>query len=183
MRRLLLSAAVLAVSSSCATVNARQSHPLAHQGDGPLAFGALGAKYQVPARLAVTDHAREPGMAWFDFTDQENACAGALVFVASSDAKRPANYVSNAMQKDQATFRAQGIEAKISPTTQPMLGEKALVQVAQLTTPSEKAAKAHFSVYVPEQQLVVMGSVFCADPGFIDPQLQLLASVVDSQKK
>ena len=94
MNRLLV-AAVL-VASACATTDSqgREPRPLAPTGDSPIAFGALGAKYEVPQRLRITDHDKKPGMVWFDFIDNNNGCVGAVVFYASSDRSRPMSYVS-----------------------------------------------------------------------------------------
>ncbi len=178
-----VAAAVALTSAACATgAGGRRLQPLPPQGDAPVAFSALGARYSVPPRLAITDHDREPGVAWFEFTDQNTGCSGGLVFLASSDSARASSYVSKTMQEDVAGFKQHGVESEVRPTTEPILGEKAAVQVASLKTPSDKAAKAHFGVYIAEQQLVVMGNLFCADPGLMEPQLHFVAQVVNSQK-
>ena len=71
------------------------------------------------------------------------------------------SYVSSATETDKAEFQTRGIDLSLEPASQqPMLGEKALVQIANLSTKTEKAAKAHFGVFVPEQQLAVVGNVF-----------------------
>lgn len=184
MNRFLILTAL--VASACATTDgsARQPRPLAPTGDSPIAFGALGAKYEVPQRLRITDHDKKPGMVWFDFIDNNNGCVGAVVFYASSDRNRPMSYVSSATETDKQDFQTKGIDLSLAPAShQPMLGEKALVQVANLSTKTDKAAKAHFGVFVPEQQLAVVGNVFCDDPGFIEPQLQVISQVVNSQQQ
>ena len=110
MNRLLI-AAVL-VASACATTDSlgRQPRPLAATGDSPIAFGALGAKYEVPQRLKITDHDKKPGMVWFDFIDNNNGCVGAVVFYASSDRSRPMSYVSSATETDKQEFQTKGID-------------------------------------------------------------------------
>lgn len=184
MSRLLVLAALVATACATTDSQARQLRPLAPNGDSPLSFAALGAKYEVPARLRITDHDKQPGMVWFDFTDDHNGCTGAIIFTASSDRKRPFAYVSAASEKDKQNFEATGITTALSPVShQPMLGEKAVVQVANLSTKTDSAAKAHFGVFVPEQQLTVIGSVFCEDPGFIEPQLHVLGQVINSQQQ
>lgn len=179
-----LAAAVAVTSTACATgAGGRSLQPLPHQGDAPVAFTALGARYSVPPRLAITDHDRQPGLAWFEYTDQNTGCSGGLIFLTSSDSARASSYVSKTMQEDVAGFKQHGVESEVKPTTEPILGEKAAVQVASLTTPSDKAAKAHFGVFIAEQQLVVMGNLFCSDPGLMEPQLHFVAQVVNSQKQ
>jgi opacity protein-like surface antigen len=183
LRSTLALAVVALVASGCATAaGGRQPQPLAHEGDAPIAFTALGARYSVPPRFAITDHDKEPGVAWFDYTDQNTGCRGSVVFITTSDRARASGYVTNAMKKDVEGFQRQGIAAQVRPTTEPMLGENAQVQVADLTSTDDKAAKAHFGAFIAEQQLVVVGEVFCRDPGLLEPQLHTLAQVVNSQK-
>ncbi|MCA2981476.1 MAG: hypothetical protein INH41_16410 [Myxococcaceae bacterium] len=179
----LLSVAAL-TSTACSTSSqARASRPLHAQGDEPVAFSALGAKYRVPARLAITDHNREPGVAWFDFTDQNTGCTGAVVFITSSERARVASYLKESMDEDVAGFKQQGIEAEVVPASEPVLGEKASVRVAKLKSTDDTAAKAHFGVFVAEQRLLVLGNVFCGDPGLMDEQLHFVAQVVNSQQQ
>lgn len=181
MRNALVAVLVL-VSTACATVQQRATKPLATDGSKPVQFGALGASYEVPPRLNIVDHDRAPGLAWLDFVDQNTGCKGGLAFVATTNKNAVAHQRERAL-KSAGEFKQRGVDFKLVDRTQPMLGDKAQVTVTELTTRTDTAAEVHFALFVGEQQLLVAGTMYCNDPGFVDPQLQVLAYVVDSQKR
>lgn len=180
MRSIVL--AVVFFSTACATVSGRAAKPLPTDGTKPVQFTALGATYSVPPRLGILDHDRKPGMAWLDFVDNNTGCKGGLAFIATTDRsvlQRPhAQAVESAGE-----FKRRGVDFKLIDRTQPMLGDKAAVTVTELKTSNDQAAEVHFGLFVAEQQLFVVGNMYCDDPGFVDPQLQVLALVVDSQAR
>ncbi|MBL9039024.1 MAG: hypothetical protein JNG84_10950 [Archangium sp.] len=178
---------VVVLSTACATTPpaepARKLQPLDHQGQPFLPFEGLGATYSIQKRLQVTDHLREPGIAWFDFVDTVNACMGSVVFRSTSQAEDIRRRVAGNVAESTTEYQKDGIQVQVSQRTKASLGEAWSVNVLTLTNPSDTAAKSHLGLFLPTQQLGVLIDIFCRDPGFMDAAIAEAITVVETQKR
>ncbi|MBI5545038.1 MAG: hypothetical protein HY901_14195 [Deltaproteobacteria bacterium] len=148
----------------------------------PLMVPILAARYTVPPRFDVEDHQEAPGTYLFSFVDRVSRCEGFLFFETNSDAALHEQFVLQKTEALRADWEAQHLGVSQRPETLPILGKDARVTVFEVVASDGSARAALADRHVAEQNLSLLGYVFCDDPGLLRSQLETVAEVINSQQ-